>query len=188
MDFSDLPEGLPRPIDDGAAAHLQGMRLPQLSLAATDGDSVAMAQLYGWVVIYVYPMTGRPDTPLPDGWDSIPGARGCTPQSCGFRDHYAELQSHSASVYGLSAQSTSYQQEAKTRLQLPFQLLSDTGLELKQRLELPTFRVASMELYKRITLISHDSEIRKVFYPVFPPDINAHQVLGWLSANVREGG
>jgi peroxiredoxin len=183
MNFSDLPESLPRPIDDGAAVHLKGMRLPQLSLTATNGKSIALSQLHGWVVIYVYPMTGRPDRPLPEDWDSIPGARGCTPQSCSFRDHYAELRSLSASIYGLSAQSSSYQQEARERLHLPFQLLSDTDLELKAQLGLPTFQVATMELYKRLTLISYDSTIRKVFYPIFPPDIDAGQVLGWLKAN-----
>lgn len=183
MDFSDLPEGLPRPIDDGAAAHLHGMSLPPISLAATDGDAVSMARLSGWAVIYVYPMTGRPDKSLPEGWDSIPGARGCTPQSCGFRDHYAELQSHSMSVYGLSTQSSSYQREAKKRLHLPFQLLSDTQLAMKEQLRLPTFRVEAMELYKRITLICYDSEIRKVHYPVFPPDVDVDHVLEWLKAN-----
>lgn len=130
-------------------------------------------------------MTGRPDVPLPDGWDAIPGARGCTPQSCGFRDHHAELQTLDTGVLGLSAQSTAYQREARERLHLPFALLSDDALQLKRLMGLPTFTVAGMELYKRLTLIADNGCIRKVFYPVFPPDRNAEAVLEWLKT---EGG
>lgn len=134
-------------------------------------------------VIYVYPMTGRPDVPLPDGWDGIPGARGCTPQSCGFRDHYAELMALNTGVFGLSAQTTEYQREARDRLHLPFQLVSDSTLRLKSAMRLPTFTVAGMELYKRLTLIAHEGRIAKIFYPVFPPDQNADDVLAWLREN-----
>jgi len=134
-------------------------------------------------VIYVYPMTGRPDVPLPDGWDGIPGARGCTPQSCGFRDHYAELKALNTGVFGLSAQTTEYQREARDRLHLPFQLVSDSTLRLKSAMRLPTFTVAGMELYKRLTLIAHEGRIAKIFYPVFPPDQNADEVLAWLRKN-----
>ena len=175
-----LPEGLPVPVDDGAAAHLEGMRLPDLSLPATDGGPVNLAALRGRQVIYVYPMTGRPGVALPDGWDEIPGARGCTPQSCAFRDHHAELQAAGAGVFGLSTQPTDYQREARDRLHLPFQLLSDSALRLKALLRLPTFTAAGMELYRRLTMIVSDGTIEKVFYPVFPPDRNAADVLDWL--------
>ncbi|MCP1673597.1 peroxiredoxin [Natronocella acetinitrilica] len=178
--LSQLPSDLPRPVDDGAAAHLVGTAIPDVALACTDDTVVNLGDLRGCWVLYIYPMTGRPDVPLPDGWDGIPGARGCTPQSCGFRDHYLELQKLGADVFGLSAQTSDYQREARDRLHLPFQLLSDASLQLKEALRVPTFTVAGLELYKRLTLIAVDGEIRKVFYPVFPPDRNADDVLAWL--------
>jgi peroxiredoxin len=185
--FSELPKDLPRPVDDGAASHLQGMSLPKLVLPATDGADVDLAAIPGRVVIYIYPMTGRPGVPLPDGWDGIPGARGCTPQSCSFRDHYSELKSLNTFVFGLSAQTTEYQKEARDRLHLPFQLLSDSTLRLKQLLRLPTFTVAGMELFKRVTLVVENGRVEKVFYPVFPPDQNADDVLAWLRQNAQPG-
>lgn len=180
-----LPPGLPVPRDDGAARHLGEMALPPLTLVATSGAPVALAALKGWWVIYIYPMTGQPGVPLPAGWNDVPGARGCTPESCGFRDHHAELRALGAGVYGLSAQTTEYQREARERLHLPFELLSDGALALKHALRLPTFTIAGMELFKRLTLITHDARIRKVFYPVFPPDRNASEVADWLRANAR---
>ena len=180
MGLDRLPDNLPVPLDDGAADHLESAEFPEVSFAATNGESVTIRNLAGRVVLYVYPMTGRPGTPLPDGWDEIPGARGCTPQSCGFRDHYRELRELDASVYGLSVQETEYQREAKERLHLPFELLSDADLVLRDLLRLPTFEAAGMELYKRITLILRRGTIEKVFYPVFPPDENADRVLAWL--------
>lgn len=185
--LSELPKDLPRPVDDGAASHLPGMTLPKVALAATNGATVDLSAIPGRFVLYVYPMTGRPGVPLPDGWDGIPGARGCTPQSCSFRDHYAELKSLNASVFGLSAQTTDYQREARDRLHLPFELLSDSGHRLKQLLRLPTFNVADMELYKRLALIVENGQIKKVFYPVFPPDQNAADVLAWLRQNAQPG-
>ena len=185
--LSELPTDLPRPVDDGAAAHLPGMTLPKVILPATNGASVDLSGIPGRVVIYIYPMTGRPDVPLPDGWDGIPGARGCTPQSCAFRDHYSELKSLDSSVFGLSAQTTDYQKEARDRLHLPFELLSDSEHRLKQLLRLPTFTVAGMELYKRLTLVAENARIQKVFYPVFPPDQNAEDVLAWLRQNAQLG-
>lgn len=180
--LSQLPADLPRPVDDGAAAHLEGMKLPNVVLASTDGSSIDLGALTGKWVIYVYPMTGRPGVALPDGWDGIPGARGCTPQSCNFRDHYQELQELKAGVFGLSAQTTDYQREVRDRLHLPFQLLSDETLQLKQTLRLPTFTVEGMELFKRLTLIVENGTITKCFYPVFPPDTHAQEVLSWLHA------
>ncbi|MEM7738778.1 MAG: peroxiredoxin [Deinococcota bacterium] len=180
MSLTNLPKNLPVPQDDGAADHLLGMTLPDISLLGTDDKVHHLNAFKRYLVIYIYPMTGRPDVPLPDGWEAIPGARGCTPQSCRFRDHYADLQQHSAQVVGLSTQSTAYQQEAKARLHLPYELLSDTKLQFKHALSLPTFSVETMELYKRLTLIAQDGEIVKVFYPVFPPDQNAADVLAWL--------
>jgi len=176
----ELPKDLPRPVDDGAASHLPGMSLPKLVLPATDGTNVDLAAIPGRVAIYIYPMTGRPGVPLPDGWDGIPGAKGCTPQSCSFRDHYAELKSLNTSVFGLSAQTTEYQKEARDRLQLPYELLSDSALQLKRALHLPTFTAAGMELFRRLTLVVENGRINKVFYPVFPPDKNAEEVLAWL--------
>jgi len=177
---TQLPSDLPQPVDDGAAAHLEGAMLPDIVLPSTDGTSVNLAELAGRWVIYVYPMTRHPDVPLPDGWDRIPGARGCTPQSCSFRDHYQELQELRAGVFGLSAQTTDYQREARDRLHLPFHLLSDSALTLRKLLQLPTFSVEGLELFKRLTLITEGRAIRRVFYPVFPPDRNADDVLAWL--------
>lgn len=182
--LGELPANLPAPVDDGAADHLEGALLPDLTLGSGDGPPINLSQLKGRWVIYVYPMTGRPDVPLPQGWDGVPGARGCTPQSCSFRDQYAEFATLNAGVFGLSAQSTEYQCEARERLHLPFQLLSDDSLELKRIINLPTFSIAGMELYKRLTLIVNDRTIEKVFYPVFPPDQNAEIVLAWLRENI----
>ena len=182
-----LPKDLPVPIDDGAASHLHGMSLPKLVLSATDGRKIDLAAITGRLAIYIYPMTGRPDVPLPDGWVGIPGAAGCTPQSCSFRDHYFELKSLDTSVFGLSTQTTEYQREARDRLHLPFELLSDSGHKLKQSLRLPTFTVAGMELYKRLTLIAENGRIQKVFYPVFPPGRDAEEVLAWLQQNAQPG-
>lgn len=185
INLSQLPKDLPSPVDDGAASHLEGLLIPETMLNSTDGAIVNLAELPGCWVIYVYPMTGRPDIPLPDGWDVIPGARGCTPQSCSFRDHYAELKTLRTGVFGLSVQTTDYQREARDRLRLPFQLLSDSTLQLKSTMRLPMFAVADMELFKRLTLIARDGRIEKVFYPVFPPDQNADEVLVWLRKNVQ---
>lgn len=178
--YSELPQDLPVPVDDGAAAHLQHAMLPDLELPSTDGTSVNLARLKGRCVIYFYPMTAQPGVALPEGWDGIPGARGCTPQSCGFRDHYVELNSLNTTVFGLSAQSSDYQREVRDRLHLPFQLLSDDALLLKEVMRLPTFTVAGMELFKRLTLVVEDGRIIKVFYPVFPSDRSAGDVLAWL--------
>jgi len=178
-----LPADLPVPQDDGASRHLAGMRLPSLPLAATDGAKVDLAKLPGRTVLYIYPRTGRPGVALPEGWDAIPGARGCTPQSCSFRDHFAELRSLGvAHLFGLSTQDTDYQREAVDRLHLPFAMLSDTGLRFSRALSLPTFDVAGMTLLKRMVLIIDDGVIVKVFYPVFPPDQSAAVLTQWLRA------
>lgn len=178
-----LPEDLVAPVDDGACDHLPGLRLPALALPATTGPSVDLSSLPGLTVLYAYPRTGQPDQPLPTDWDVIPGARGCTPQSCAFRDHHAELAAAGARVFGLSTQDTAYQTEAAGRLHLPFPLLSDAEGGLARALNLPTFQVDGMTLLRRVTLILHDGVIQKVFYPVFPPDQNAAQVLAWLAEN-----
>lgn len=178
-----LPEDLPVPVDDGASDHLPGMRVPSVLLASTSGELVDLASLPGTTVVYCYPRTGRPDRDVPEGWNEIPGARGCTPQSCAFRDHYKELRGLGARVFGLSTQSTEYQREAAERLHLPFPLLSDEQLNFAFALQLPTFAFDSATLTKRLTLIINDGRIMKVFYPVFPPDKNAQEVIDWLSAN-----
>ena len=176
-----LPPGIPAPQDDGAARHLVGAKLPDLALAATNGAPVNLSRLTGRTVIYIYPRTGVPGVDPPTGWDQIPGARGCTPQSCAFRDHFDELTRFGvAHLYGLSTQDTGYQREAATRLHLPFALLSDEKLELAKALKLPTFTVAGMTLLKRMALVVDDGRIAKVFYPVFPPDKNAAEVVAWL--------
>ena len=176
-----LPPNIPAPLDDGAARHLTGMRLPDLALLATDGARVNLSRLEGRTVVYVYPRTGVPGQDLPEGWDAIPGARGCTPQSCGFRDHFAELQQLGVKqLFGLSTQDTAYQQEAASRLHLPFVILSDEALAFTKALNLPTFTTSGMTLLKRMALVVDDGVITKVFYPVFPPDKNAGEVVAWL--------
>jgi len=176
-----LPTELPAPQDDGAARHLADKRLPSLALAATDGSQVDLSKLSGRTVVYIYPRTGVPGQPLPEGWNEIPGARGCTPQSCGFRDYFSELKRLGvARVFGLSTQDTAYQREAVERLHLPFPVLSDERLALTRALDLPTFTTSGMTLLKRMALIIEDGVISKVFYPVFPPDKNAEEVIAWL--------
>lgn len=180
-DFQALPPDLPVPEDDGAAAHLPGLELPIIRLVGTHGGHVDLSDLSGLAVVYAYPRTGHPEVPSPAGWDEIPGARGCTPQSCGFRDHFEDLQSLGVShVFGLSSQETDYQREAADRLRLPFPLLSDQHFELTRAIRLPTFKVEQMTLLKRITLIIQDGAIAHVFYPVFPPDQSAAQVVSFL--------
>lgn len=181
-----LPEDLPVPVDDGACAHLKGMSLPSIGLSSTAGREVDLSRLPRRTVVYCYPGTGRPDQALPPGWNQIPGARGCTPQSCAFRDHVSELQSLDAQVFGLSTQTTEYQREVAQRLHLPFELLSDADLRFTRALGLPTFEVESMVLIKRVTFIVNDGRIEHVFYPVFPPDTNATEVIAWLTAHPRE--
>jgi peroxiredoxin len=181
-----LPTDLPVPQDDGAARHLTGVRLPDIALAATDGAQVNLSKLKGRRVVYVYPRTGRPGQALPTGWDAIPGARGCTPQSCGFRDHFAELKQLGAvAVYGLSIQDSAYQREVAERLHLPFAILSDAKLEFTRALKLPTFAVDGMTLIKRMAWVIDDGVMTKVFYPVFPPDQSAGEVLRWLRSSPR---
>jgi peroxiredoxin len=185
-DLYALPESLPVPVDDGACAHLAGLAMPAIPLRSTAGGLVDLSRLGGSTVVYIYPRTGRPDRDPPAGWNDIPGARGCTPQSCAFRDHHRELQAAGARVFGLSTQDTGYQREAVERLQLPFDLLSDERYALTQALRLPTFTMESVVLLKRLTLVVRDGRIEKVFYPVFPPDRNAEEVLDWLSRKARE--
>lgn len=174
---------LPKPEDDGGADHLTGARLPAASLDATDGARVNLAALPGLTVIYAYPMTGRPDVALPENWDMIPGARGCTPQSCAFRDHFEDLTKLGVDhVFGLSTQSTAYQKEAVERLHLPFPLLSDSDHRFSDALRLPTMTVEGKRLTKRLTMIARDGAILAVNYPVFPPDRDARTVIAWLKA------
>jgi peroxiredoxin len=176
-----LPPDLPVPQDDGRAQHLPGAKLPDVTLPATSGGRVNLAKLKGRTVLYIYPRTGVPGVDAPPGWDQIPGARGCTPQSCGFRDHFAELKALGvAQVFGLSAQDTGYQKEAADRLHLPFPLLSDAALDFATGLHLPLFMAAGMMLLARMALVIDDGTIVKVFYPVFPPDKNAEEVIAWL--------
>lgn len=179
---------IPAPKDDGAAAHLKGAMVPQLALRATDGRDVDPAALKGRTVIFAYPRTGEPDRPaLVDDWDMIPGARGCTPQTCSFRDLFADLRSAGCDhVFGLSTQEPAYQREMAERLHLPFAVLSDEKLALTRALRLPTMQVAGLTLIKRLALIIDDARIVHVFYPVFPPDRNAADVLGWLEGANRE--
>jgi peroxiredoxin len=184
MQYSPDFSKLPIPKDDGACNHLLGERLPTVMLASTDGNQLDLSAIQGKIVIYCYPMTKQPDLPIPDGWEQIPGAAGCTLQSCTFRDFNAELQALGVRVYGLSTQDSSYQQEAVERLHLPFELLSDADFGFTNSLRLPTFEVEGKRLIKRITLIVNSGKIVKVFYPVFPPDKNAQAVLDWLVQNV----
>lgn len=176
-----LPPDLPAPVDTGACDHLPGRRLPAVPLPATTGPSVDPSRLGGWVVLFCYPMTGTPGVPLPTGWDHIPGARGCTPQACGFRDAHEELLGLGASLYGVSTQPPADQREAAKRLGLAYPLLSDAELAFANALDLPRFEADERIFLERVTLVAHDGEIGKAFYPVFPPDRNAVEVLDWLS-------
>ncbi|MCR6736357.1 MAG: peroxiredoxin [Afipia sp.] len=176
---------IPAPVDDGAAAHLAGMKIPPVALSATDGTSVTLASLPGRVVLFAYPRTGEPGKiSLVDGWDMIPGARGCTPQTCAFRDLFKDLKEAGAQhVFGISTQDTAYQREMVKRLHVPFQVLSDSALAITRALKLPSMDVAGRTLIKRLALIIDDATVTHVFYPVFPPDRNAGDVLAWLQAN-----
>jgi peroxiredoxin len=189
MDYTALPPDLPVPEDDGAAEHLPGLAIPSLSLPSTLGGNTDLADLArGRLVAYVYPRTGTPGEPSPAGWDDIPGARGCTPQSCAYRDALAEFDRLGASLVGISAQSAEEQREFAAREHIPFSLLSDSDLQLVAALGLPTFEAGGMTLYRRLTLIIDAGTIAKVFYPVFPPDRDAASVLAWLTAHPpREG-
>jgi len=193
-DPTRLPSDLPAPVDDGASDHLPGLRVPPIALPATDGREIRLdtapphngpsdtgPHTERWVV-YAYPRTGVPgEEPLTPDWDAIPGARGCTPESCGFRDHAADLRAAGAAVAGLSTQDTAFQQELATRLHLPFPVLSDHDLALTRALRLPTFEVAGQTLLHRLTMVIHRGVVEHVFYPVFPPDGHAAEVLAWLS-------
>jgi peroxiredoxin len=182
--LNQLPTNLPRPKDDGGARHLTGMALPDLALPATSGRPVNLSKVDApRIVIYCYPMTGRPDRQLPDGWDDIPGARGCTPETCGFRDHHKDLAKLHAEVFGVSVQDTPYQQEMVKRLEVPFEVLSDERFAFTDALRLPTFTAGGMRLMKRLTLIAHAGRIEHAFYPVFPPDTHAEVVIAWLKSH-----
>ena len=182
-DLHTLPDNLPAPVDDGACDHLLGRALPAIALASTTGEPIDLHTYTGIVVIYFYPMLGRPDAAPLVGWNEIPGARGCTPQSCAFRDQYAELRQLRAQVFGVSAQPLADQKEASARLHLPFALLNDAQLTLARALRLPTFVYESATLIKRLTIIAKDGVIQKVFYPIFPPNENAAEVIAWLTTH-----
>jgi peroxiredoxin len=184
MSSIDTPDwsAIPAPLDDGATRHLVGAKLASVPLRATDGSMVDLSTLPGRTVVYAYPRTGKPGVENPPGWDMIPGARGCTPQSCSFRDHFAELKGLGVTnLFGLSAQDPAYQQEAAERLHLPFAILSDEHLALSRAMKLPTFQTSGMTLFKRFTLVIDDGAVKHVFYPVFPPDRSAADVVEWLS-------
>jgi peroxiredoxin len=181
MSRFDLPTDLPRPVDDGACAHLTDFRIPSVKLPATNGGSVDLSQLPGRTIVFCYPRTGRPNEPVPQEWDAIPGARGCTPQVCSFRDSYqALIEAGADQIFGLSTQDTDYQKEVAERLHLPYPLLSDNMFLLGRALRFPTFDFADMTLIKRLTLIIDKGVITNVFYPVFPPDESANETLRWL--------
>ena len=177
-----LPAGLPLPEDDGAADHLSALAIPAITFASTRGDLNLAELAEDLLVLYVYPRTGRPGVEPPAAWDETPGARGCTPQSCGYRDHGAELRELGARVVGLSAQPLEDQREAAERLSLPHPVVADPELRLAEALDLPTFEFDGRRLYKRLALVAEAGRIVKVFYPVFPPDENAAEVLAWLEA------
>ena len=182
--LSALPNNLPTPRDDGACNHLIGKPLPDVFLASTQNTSINLSTIKGWLVVYCYPMTGKPGIPLPSGWDEIPGARGCTPQSCAYRDNFAAFGRLKTQVFGLSTQPAEYQLEAANRLALPYLLVSDEKLDFARALNLPIFYVEDMQLIKRLTLIVHNGVIQHCFYPVFPPDKNAEEVIDWLTSHV----
>lgn len=178
-----LPDNLPRPVDDGGANHLPGMQMPSVSLRATSGELVDLSTLPGRVVVYAYPMTGVPGVELPPGWNDIPGARGCTPQTLSFQAEKDAFAAFGVTIFGLSTQTPEYQNELSTRLGLSFPILSDAEFELTDALRLPTMMVEGMRLIKRLTLIIKDGVIEHVFYPVFPPNRSAAEVVAWLQDN-----
>ena len=180
QDYTSTPDNLPVPQDDGAADHLLSMRLPAVALSSTLGGQVDVSAISGYVLIYCYPMTGQPGVPLPPGWDQIPGARGCTPQTTAYRDHYTELEEIGVQVFGLSTQTTDYQLEMAQRLHLPFAVLSDEHMLFAQALRLPTFHASGMHLLKRLTLIAKDGEVVAVKYPIFPSNSDVVWALDWL--------
>jgi len=181
-EFYTLPPDLPVPVDDGACKHLSGMSVPAITLMSTSGRRVGLAEISRErAVIFCYPRTGAPGQAVPNGWDQIPGARGCTPESCGFRDHYEEIRGMKTEVFGLSTQGSEYQQEVVARLHLPFEILSDADFAFTDALRLPTFDFDGVRLLKRLTLVLSKGKIEKVFYPVFPPDKHADEVVLWLS-------
>jgi peroxiredoxin len=179
----DLPPDLPVPQDDGAAGHLAGLAMPAITLEATSGAPVDLSKLPpGRTVLFAYPMTGRPGVDLPPGWNEIPGARGCTPQNCSFRDAHAAFATLGARVLGLSTQTRAYQLEMAERLHLPYPVLSDAAFALTNALRLPVFEAAGVRLLRRLTMVIKDGIIEHVFYPVFPPDRATDDVLEWLRA------
>jgi peroxiredoxin len=178
-DLYTLPDGLPAPEDDGAADHLPGLMVPSLVLESSQG----LVDVSSFTVLYVYPRTGRPGVPSLPGWDAFPGARGCTPQSCAFRDHAAELAELGATVAGLSAQRLDDQVEFAERNHMPYPVIADPQLRLRDELRLPTFEIAGHTLYKRLAWIAREGRIAHVLYPVFPPDRNAGDVVEWLRRN-----
>ena len=182
-DIHQIPDDLPVPEDDGAARHLAGMRMPEIGLPSAHGGEVRLDRLEGRTVLFCYPRTGRPGEENPPGWDAIPGARGCTPEMCGIRDARAQFEDLGARVLALSTQEEAYQGEMAERLELPFDVLSDADLRLVGALTLPTFEAGGATLVKRLTLVIDDGRIEHVFYPVFPPDRHAAEVLAWLAAN-----
>ena len=178
-----LPDDLPRPVDDGACDHLPGMDLPSIALPSTAGEALDLSVLPGRLIVYCFPRAGQPGVPSPAGWNQIPGARGCTPQTLAFRDHHQKIRALHAEVFGISTQSPESQAEIATRLQLPFALLSDEKLDFARALSLPTFEADGMTLIRRLTLVVTEGVIEKVFYPVFPPNQSADQVIVWLLAH-----
>jgi len=186
-DYASLPPDLPVPEDDGGAEHLPGLTVPALALPAAGGGELDLARLADRLLVaYLYPRTGAPGAALPAGWDDIPGARGCTPQSCAYRDALAALDALAATVVGISTQSGDEQAEFAAREHIPFPLLSDPDLRLGAALGLPTFEVTGLTLYKRLTLVAERGKIVKAFYPVFPPDRDAAEVIAWLRARRDE--
>jgi peroxiredoxin len=181
--LDQLPANLPVPTDDGGCRHLVGMRLPDVALPSTRNRRVNLSKVSARRVVYAYPMTGRPGVTLPAGWDDIPGARGCTLETCGFRDHHADLGKLQTEVYGVSVQTTEYQQEMVARLKVPFEVLSDADMALVRALKLPTFTAGGMTLIKRLTIVATAGRIEHVFYPVFPPDKHAEEVIAWLKSH-----
>jgi peroxiredoxin len=185
-DLHQVPDGLPAPVDDGACDHLPGTRVPPVELPAASGRRVRLDALPGRTVVYCYPRTGTPGEDPPPGWDAIPGARGCTPETCAFRDNHGGFVDLGVRVLGVSTQTTAEQREMADRLAVPFEVLSDADLRLARALDLPTFEVAGMTLIKRLTLVLDDGAVTHAFYPVFPPDRHATEVLAWLGSHRRE--
>ncbi|VAW52529.1 Alkyl hydroperoxide reductase subunit C-like protein [hydrothermal vent metagenome] len=182
-DLYQLPEGLPVPVDDGACNHLEGAPFPSMLITVTPHATYDFSKEKGINIIFFYPMIGHPDSLPMTGWNEIPGARGCTPQALSYKNYFRQITKLGVRLFGASSQALKEQNDAIDRLKLPFELINDSSFLLSNALKLPTFQFNEIKMIKRLTLVVVDGVIKKVFYPVFPPNKNVDDVIVWLKEN-----